>query len=99
MERRSTELSCKNKRRVYEGDIVSFCGHKGKVVFDVGCFGVVVEGGIDYDKLQSFMDDNQPECCGNEYSGCMNDNFISLWEIYWNFNCIEDYLWMVEVIQ
>lgn len=91
-------LTANKGKYVREGDTVRFCGHEGKVVFECGCLGVAVEGGIDYDKLQRFMDENDEVCCGNEYHGCMNDNFISLWEIYENFNCIEDYLWIVEII-
>lgn len=91
-------LTADKGRQVREGDRVRFCGHEGEVVFECGSLGVVVENGIDYDVLQSFMDEYEDVCCGNEFSGCMDDNFISLWEIYWNFNCIEDYLWMVEII-
>lgn len=92
-------LTANAGRRVREGDIVRFCSHEGEVVFEFGCLGVVVENGIDYDVLQKFMDENEDVCCGNEFSGCMNDHFISLWEIYENFNCIEDYFWMLEIVE
>lgn len=91
-------LTANAGKYIREGDRVKFCGYEGVVVFEYGCLGVIVGQGIDYDTLQRFMDEHEPECCGNEYHGCMNDNFISLWEIYDNFNCIEDYLWMVEII-
>ena len=96
--KRDTGLNCKKEKRIHEGDTVMFCGYKGKVVFVCGAFGIEVENGIDYLALQKFMDEHETECCGNEYRGCENDNFISLWEIYWNFNCMENYLWMVDVI-
>ena len=96
--KRDSELRDMNSKRVHEGDAIRFCGHKGKVVFECGCLGVAVEDGIDYDALQKFMDSHEVECCGNEFTGCFNDNFISLWEIYWNFGCMENYLWMVEII-
>lgn len=96
--KRDTGLTCSNWGRIHEGDKVEFCGHKGTVIFECGAFGISVEDGIDYSALQRFMNEHE-ECCGNDYSGCENDNFISLWEIYWNFCCIEDYLWMVKVIK
>lgn len=96
--KRDSELKDMNSKWLHEGDTVRFCGYEGEVVFDCGCLGVIVEDGIDYDVLQRFMDEHEDECCGNEFAGCMNDNFISLWEIYWNFNCMENYLWMVEKI-
>lgn len=92
-------LTANTGKYVREGDAVRFCGHEGKVIFECGTLGVAVEQGIDYDALQKFMDEHEDECCGNQFSGCMNDNFISLWEIYWNFNCIENYLWMVEIVE
>lgn len=93
-----SELNDTNSKRIHEGDTVKFCGYEGKLVFDCGCLGVVIEDGIDYDILQKFMDEHEDVCCGNVFVGCMNDNFISLWEIYWNFNCMENYLWMVEKV-
>lgn len=96
--KRDTGLNCKNEKRIYEDDEVMFCGHKGSIVFEYGTFGISVEEGINYDTLQRFMNEHEDVCCGNEYSGCMNDTFISLWDIYWNFNCMENYLWMVEVV-
>lgn len=93
-----SELRDINSKRIYEGDIIRFCGYEGEVVFDYGCLGVSVKEDINYDVLQKFMDEHKDICCGNLYSGCMCDNFISLWEIYWNFNCIEDYLWMIEKV-
>lgn len=29
---------------------------------------------------------------------CNNDNFVSLWEIYWNLNCCDGELPMLEVV-
>lgn len=29
---------------------------------------------------------------------CSNDNFVSLWKIYWNLNCCDRELPMIEVI-
>lgn len=97
--RRTTELIDASEKLIHEGDVITFCGIKGKVIFQYGCFGVATEEEIDYLKLQKYMDDNEEECCGNEYRGCENDNFISLWELYWNFNCIENFLWIAKIVE
>jgi hypothetical protein len=60
-------------------------------------YGIGFDNEVDYRKLQNDMDDLSV-CCGNQWSGCMNDNFISLWEIYWNFNCEENCIDVLEVI-
>lgn len=36
--------------------------------------------------------------CDNHLYACENDNYISLWEIYWNFNDEDDLVDTVEVI-
>ncbi|WP_053983406.1 YopX family protein [Niameybacter massiliensis] len=94
---KSTGIRDKNEKLIYEGDIVKLNGQVGTIVFECGAFGIAIDDCVDYDKIQEAMDKDD-ECCGNEFEGCMNDNFISLWEIYWNLCCIENYLYMVEVI-
>ena len=80
------------------GDKVSLItGEIGEVVFECGAYGVAVFEGIDYKKIQFKMDESK-WCCGNYYYGCYNDNFISLWELYWNFNCEEDILSPIDKI-
>lgn len=77
------------------GDNVSLItGDVGEVVFEYGAYGIAILEGIDYEKIQSKMDESD-WCCGNHYHGCYNDNFISLWELYWNFNCEEDVLYSI----
>ena len=81
------------------GDNVKLiAGQIGEVVFERGAFGVGVQEGVDYNKIQESMNEID-WCCGNYYSGCLNDNFISLWELYWNFNCEEDVLYPLEKIE
>lgn len=80
------------------GDKVLFLGlYVGNIVFECGSFGIGIDSGIDYEKIQSFMDADK-NCCGNRYSGCNNDNYISLWEVYWNFNCDEESIHVIEKI-
>jgi hypothetical protein len=80
------------------GDKVSLItGDVGEVVFECGAYGIAISEGIDYEKIQLKMDESVL-CCGNRYNGCHNDNFISLWELYWNFNCEEDVLYPIAQI-
>lgn len=77
------------------GDIAKLItGEVGEVVYECGAYGIAFNH-IDYDKIQQAMD-SYPHCCGNDYAGVRNDNFVSLWEIYWNFNCEENILFMIE---
>lgn len=93
-----TGLRGKNERLIYEGDIVKFNDQVGTIVFECGAFGIAIDDGVDYDRIQMFMNESEEVPFLEEFNGCMNDNFISLWEIYWNLCCIENYLYMVEVI-
>lgn len=73
-------------------------GQVGEVVYECGAFGVAIQGTIDYEKIQSAMDADD-WCCGNRFSGVKNDNFISLWELFWNSNSEDDSCRFVEVIE
>ena len=79
---------------IYEGDICIFNHQKYKVVHECGSFGLASNNDINYAIIQAAMD----EFTENEFSGCCNDNFISLWEIYWNFSCEENQINEIEVI-
>lgn len=91
-----TGLKDKNGKLIWENNIVDFLGHKGTVVFECGSFGIVFREIIDWEEIEANI------CpitgCDNSLYACENDNYISLWEIYWNFNDDDDSVNTVEVI-
>lgn len=84
----------KNGEKVFEGDIVMYCDEDcwyypedcteffGKVVQECGAFGIGTDKELPLE-LENW---------------CNNDNFVSLWEIYWNLNCCDGELPMLEVV-
>lgn len=89
-------LSDKTGELIFENDIVDFLGHRGIVKFECGSFGIAYKKHIDWDEIQANI---MPITgCENTLYACENDYYISLWEIYWNFNDEDDSLSTVEVI-
>ena len=77
-------------------DNVSLFGLKGVVVKECGAYGIVFDDTIPWNVLYGMI--QKETGCDNEPSFCNNDNFISFWEIVWNYDCEENYLSMVEII-
>lgn len=93
---RCTGSKDKNSNLIWENDIVDFLGHKGTVVFECGSFGIAYKTPIDWNGIEANI--KPITGCDNSLYACENDNYISLWEIYWNFNDEDDSVNTVEVI-
>jgi uncharacterized phage protein (TIGR01671 family) len=92
-----TGLTDKNGTRIFEGDIVKIVDfQKGFVVHEEGAFGVAISPCIDWNYLDSEI--GGITGCDNQPHFCQNDNFISLWELMWNYNQEENSCYVVEVI-
>ena len=91
-----TGLKDKNGKMIWENDVVDFLGHKGTIKFECGSFGIGYRKNIDWEEIQANI--MRVTGCENILYACENDNYISLWEIYWNFNDEDDSVNTVEVI-
>lgn len=87
----------KNLNEIKLGDTVMLFGLVGDVTFDAGTYGIAFNDNIDWDKLSSKIKEETD--CDNEPSFCMCDNFVSLWELLWNYNCEENCCHVIEIIE
>lgn len=89
-----TGLVDKYGKKIFTGDIIRYCDEDcyyypedcteffGRVVQECGAFGIGTQNELPLE-LENW---------------CNNDKFVSLWEIYWNLNCCDGELPMIEII-
>lgn len=66
------------------GQGVEFLGMPGIVAFEHGAYGIAFDRPIDWTKVKNETEPTSGYM--NRLNACMNDYFISFWEIDWNFD-------------
>lgn len=77
-------------------DKVSLFGMIGEVDYSCGAYGISFTQPIDWDLVESKI--LEVTGCDNNPCFCCNDNFISFWELMWNFNCEDNHCTVVKLI-
>lgn len=83
-------------RKLAIGQAVKFLDIHGVVTFESGAYGIAFDDPIDWTRVKNKIEPTSGYM--NRLNACMNDHFISFWEIIWNFDDEEGRMSAVEVI-
>lgn len=72
-------------RELRIGQAVTFLGHPGTVAFEYGAYGIAFPSERPIDWAEVKREIGSAAGCLDRPSACMNDHFVSFWEIAWNF--------------
>ncbi len=91
-----TDLTDKNGRKIFKGDIVDLFGLRGEIVYECGAFGISFKPYVNWSLIEARI----PIVTGRRLNPqfCINDSFVSLWELYWNFEQENDRLDILEIV-
>lgn len=95
-----TGVADKNSKELFLGDkVVLLDKFQGIVIFESGAYGIGfdAENTLDWDYIESQIE--PVTGCDNQPAFCKNDNFVSLWELLWNFNCEDNMCAVLEKIE
>lgn len=89
-------VSDKNGTHLKLNDNVRLFGQTGVITYECGSYGIAFQDCIDWNTITNNVE--QVTSKRNAAMFCYNDNFISLWELIWNFNDDEDICSVIEII-
>ena len=81
------------------GQKVAFLDRQGEITFEAGAYGISFDSPIDWDEFGHAMEKDMAGRGTARIMACFNDNFVSLWEIIWNFNGEDDGVPHVKIIE
>lgn len=90
-----TNISDCNGRSIITKDKVDLFGMIGTVCFEYGAYGIHFNK-INWELIESKI--YEITGCDIKPNFCKNNNFISFWELLWNFNCEDDYCTVISKI-
>lgn len=86
----------KNFNHLELEDKVSLFGMIGEVDYICGAYGISFTNPINWELVESKIPDITG--CDNNPYFCHNDNYVSFWELLWNFNCEDNHCVVLEVV-
>lgn len=92
MDEKWTGIYDAENAKINLGDTVSLFGMTGKVIWECGAYGIGFDQTIDWSSLEKEL----PKL--NTPLFCYNDNFVSFYELMWNYDCQDDICHVVTIV-